>query len=93
MVFNHYRFFIPFNVTRHLSVMAVTIILDVVIDCVIGNLMCCLIKNTTKFRFFVILNDEDVMNTENWDVLLGKVITCVANVIVNAIRSVRMGFS
>jgi hypothetical protein len=33
------------------------------------------------------------MNTENWDVLLGKVITCVANVIVNAIRSVRMGFS
>ena len=73
--------------------MGISYVLNVVIYYWIGNLMCCLIKNTTKFRFFVILNDEAVMNTENWDVLLGKVITCVANVIVNAIRSVRMGFS
>ena len=43
MVFNHYRFFISFNVTRYLSVMAVTIILDVVVYGVVGHLMGCLI--------------------------------------------------
>ena len=39
MVFNHYRFFISCYVTSYLSVMAVTFILDVVIDGVVCNLM------------------------------------------------------
>ena len=39
MVFNHYRFFISRYVTSHLSVMAVTFILNVVIDGVVGDLM------------------------------------------------------
>ena len=43
MVFNHYRFFISRYVTSHLSVMAVTFILDVVVDGVVGHLMGCLI--------------------------------------------------
>ena len=37
MVFNHYRFFISRYVTSYLSVMAVTFILDVVIDGVVCN--------------------------------------------------------
>ena len=43
MVFNHHRFFISFNVALYLSVMVVTIILDVVVYGVVGHLMGCLI--------------------------------------------------
>ena len=74
MVFNHYRFFISFNIPSHLSVMVVTIILDVVVYGVVGHLMGCLIKDTTKFRFLIVLDDEAVMYAEYWDVLLSEVI-------------------
>ena len=74
MVFNHYRFFISFNIPSYFTFMGIPYVLDVVVDCVICNLMCCLVKNTTKFRFFVILNYEAVMDTENWDVLIRKVV-------------------
>jgi hypothetical protein len=43
MVFNHYRFFISFNIPSHLTFMGIPLILDVVIDGVIGDLMCSLI--------------------------------------------------
>ena len=54
--------------------MGISYVLNVVIYYWIGNLMCCLIKDTTKFRFFVILDYEAVMDTENWDVLIRKVV-------------------
>ncbi len=43
MVFNHYRFFISFNIPSHLTFMDIPLVLDVVIDGVIGNLMSSLI--------------------------------------------------
>ena len=43
MIRNYCRFFISFNVTLYLSNITVTFILDVVVDGVIGNLMCGLI--------------------------------------------------
>ena len=43
MVFNDYRFFISFNIPSHLTMMGIPLILDVVIDGVIGDLMCSLI--------------------------------------------------
>ena len=43
MVFNHYRFFISFNIPSHLTFMCIPLIIDVVIDGVIGDLMSSLI--------------------------------------------------
>ena len=39
MVFNNYRFFISFIIPSHLTCMGISLILNVVVDGIIGDLM------------------------------------------------------